>query len=227
MLEKVKRVHVTALSQHVLELFTVVWEELSRFVPAYSLLFVDGEFEGKLVDSDGLPYTLDALVLEEIDFLASALKAKTVRAELTNQMKQLPNSEHTVGWLQELIRVMVQYSRIPKEEEGLWGFDANIYLCETTSVTANYTPRAACAELIVRSLMEWLKQLPIKALLHFNEHNLVPNNASYVSMSFPKRFADPYTDGRNVKVCCSLSTKQPKISKKLNQILNHKLHTTC
>ena len=142
-------------------------------------------------------------------------------------MKQLPNSEHTVGLLQELIRVMVQYSRIPKEEEGLWGFDANIYLCETTSVTANYTPRAACAELIVRSLMEWLKQLPIKALLHFNEHNLVPNNASYVFMSFPNRSADPCADGRNVKVCCYLSIKQPNISKKLNQILKHKLHTTC
>lgn len=183
MLEKVKRVYVQALTPHVLNLFTIVWEDLSRLAPAYGRLFVDGEGEGKLVDPDSLPYTLDALVLEEIDFLASALKAKPVRTELFAQMQQLPKQEFTVGWLQELLRVLIQYCRIPQEEEGLWQFDANIYLCETTSITANYTPRAACAELLVRSLMEWLKQTPLKGLLHLNEHNLVPSNASLVIIS--------------------------------------------
>ena len=67
---------------------------------------------------------------------------------------------------------MVLYARIPKEEEGLWEYDANLYLSEATSLTANYTPRAACAELAVRSLGEWLKQLPIVAMLHFNQHAL-------------------------------------------------------
>jgi importin-9 len=87
-------------------------------------------------------------------------------------MQQMGEAQHTVPWLQELIRVLVLYARIPKEEEGLWEFDANLYLSEATSLTANYTPRAACADLLVRSLGEWLKQLPIVAMLHFNQHNL-------------------------------------------------------
>jgi hypothetical protein len=151
-------------------LFQIVWEELSRTAVPYADLFIEGTAEGKLVDSDNLPCSLDALVLEEIDFLQITIKAPPVRAELSSQMKQLGNAQHTVQWLQELIRVMVLYARIPREEEGLWEFDANLYLCETTSLTANYTPRSACAELAVRSLGEWLKQVPILAMLHFNQN---------------------------------------------------------
>ncbi len=149
-----------------------MWQELSRLAVPYAQLFIEGSAEGKLVDSDSLPCSLDALVLEELDFLQVTIKAPPVRKELTAQMQQIGDLQHTVPWLQELIRVLVLYSRIPMEEEALWEYDANLYLCEATSLTANYTPRAACAELAVRSLGEWLKQVPIVAMLHFNQHNL-------------------------------------------------------
>lgn len=149
-----------------------MWEELSRIADPYAELFINGNAEGKLVDSDNLPCSLDALVLEEIDFLQITIKAPPVRAELSSQMKQLGDAQHTVPWLQELLRVLVLYARIPQEEEALWEYDANLYLCEATSLTANYTPRAACAELAVRSLGEWLKQVPIVAMLHFNQQSL-------------------------------------------------------
>lgn len=157
----------------------MVWEELSRLAAPYSNLFVEGSAEGKLVDSDNLPCSLDALVLEEIDFLQVTIKAPPVRSELSTQMKQLGDAQHTVQWLQELIRVLVQYAKIPKEEEGLWEYDCNLYLCEATSLTAAYTPRAACAELVVRSLGEWLKQVPIVAMLHFNQQALSTQDAGW------------------------------------------------
>ena len=161
-----------AISPHAVNLFQSVWEELARVASPYAELFVDGIADGKLVDSDNLPCSLDALVLEELDFLQVTIKAPPVRSELSAQMKQLGDRQHTVGWLQELIKVLVSYAQIPKEEEALWEYDANLYLCEATSLTANYTPRAACAELAVRSLGEWLKQVPIFALLYFNQHSL-------------------------------------------------------
>ncbi|OAP57366.1 hypothetical protein AYL99_08104 [Fonsecaea erecta] len=171
-LDKLRQVYAQALSPHVMALFQIVWEELTRIATVYAELYIDGTAEGKLVDSDNLPCSLDALVLEELDFLQVTIRAPTVRKELTAQMQQLGDAQHTVPWLQELIRVLVLYARIPKEEEALWEYDANLYLCEATSLTANYTPRAACAELAVRSLGEWLKQIPILALLHFKQHTL-------------------------------------------------------
>ena len=161
-----------AISPHATALFETVWAELSRLAAPYAKLFIEGTAEGKLVDGDSLPCSLDALILEELDFLQVMIKAPPVRKELIAQMQHLADAQHTVPWLQELVRVMVLYAQIPKEEEALWEYDANLYLCEATSLTANYTPRAACAELAVRSLGEWLKQLPIFAMLHFNQHNL-------------------------------------------------------
>jgi importin-9 len=172
-LDKLRTVYVQAISPHATALFEAVWAELARLATPYDALFVSGTAEGKLVDSDNLPCSLDALLLEELDFLQVMIKAPPVRKELTAQLQQLDKDvQHTAHWLQELIRVLVAYAKIPKEEEALWEYDANLYLSEATSLTANYTPRAACAELAVRSLGEWLKQLPIVAMLHFNQHNI-------------------------------------------------------
>lgn len=181
MFEKVKSVHAATLTPFVLELFSVIWEELARLGPSYSQLFVDsGDSESKLVDSDSIPYSLDFLILEEIDFLASAFNSKAVKNELQNQMSHANGAtpDQSVGWLQELTRILVLYSRIPREEESFWEFDANTYLCEVTSTTATYSPRVASAELLVHSLLKWLKQAPVNALLIFHEQFLAANSAS-------------------------------------------------
>lgn len=168
MLVKVKKVHTASLTPHVFEIFQILWEDISRLSPAYTELFIDRDGEGKLVDSDGLSYTLDALVIEAVDFLSSILKAKAVRAELQKQTQQSGGEQHATPWLQQLLRVMVQYSRIPREEEEMWQLDANIYLSETTSQTANYTPRLACAALITETLMEWMNKTTLYALVLYN-----------------------------------------------------------
>jgi hypothetical protein len=88
-----------------------------------------------------------------------------VKDELGMQLKAAPGGPHTAPWLQELFKLLCVYASIPHEDEGMWEFEPNLYLSEITSVTANYTPRAAATDLVVRGLSEWLKLLPIDAVL--------------------------------------------------------------
>jgi len=167
------------MTPHVFELFQVIWEDISNLSPAFTQLFVERDGEGKLVDADGLSYTLDALAIEAIDFLSSILKAKAVRTELNKQTQQSGSEQHATAWLQELLRVMVLYSRIPREEEEMWQIDANIYLSETTSQTANYTPRTACAELVTQTLMEWFNKTTVHALVQFYVNSLTAQSTTW------------------------------------------------
>lgn len=177
-LDKIRTIFAATLSPHILDLFQVVWDELFRNFPAYREYFVDGGREGKLVDADGLPYTLDALVLEELDFLQVAFKAPPVKTQLNAQIKQASAGGPEAAWLQELFKLLVSYAQIQYEEVELWNFDTNLYFCEMSSIAANYTPRAACADVLVRGLSDWLKQLPAEALLYFWEHNLTMGQVS-------------------------------------------------
>ncbi|KAG9718295.1 importin beta-5 subunit, partial [Aureobasidium melanogenum] len=60
----------------------------------------------------------------------------------------------------------VTYAHITTEEEGLWDIDLNIFLAEESNVTANYTPRTACADLAIK-LGEWQSAGAIEGLLHY------------------------------------------------------------
>ncbi len=164
-LEKIRAIFYQVLTPQAISLFQTTWEDLSRLQHAYHQLFINDERQGRLEDADSLPYTLDFLVLEELDFMAIMLKAPPVKSELENQLKQAPSGPQSAGWLQEVLKLVVSCAQITTEEEGLWNIDVNLYLSEETSVTANYTPRTACADLVVRGLSEWLKQVPLDALL--------------------------------------------------------------
>lgn len=164
-MEKIRAIFYQILTPQAITLFQTTWEDLSRIQHAYHQLFINDERQSRLEDADNLPYTLDFLVLEEIDFMAIMLKAPPVKSELENQLKQAPHGPQSAGWLQEVMKLVISCAQITTEEEGLWDIDVNLYLSEETSVTANYTPRMACGELVVRGLSEWLKQLPLDALL--------------------------------------------------------------
>lgn len=101
-----------------------------------------------------------------------SFRAPGVKAELEKQLKQAPTGGHTAGWLQELFKLLLTYAQVPNEEEALWEYDPNLYLSEATSITANYTPRAACADLVIRGLSEWLRMIPVDAALLYCEQNL-------------------------------------------------------
>ncbi|KAI9731362.1 MAG: hypothetical protein M1834_005267 [Cirrosporium novae-zelandiae] len=161
-LMKIRSVLPVLLIPQSLVFFSVTWQELSGLQNAYRQLYIDDERQGRLIDSDELPYTLDFLVMEELDFVQSLLRAPPVRAELEKQLAEgtSPN------WLTEMMKLSVAYAQITTEEEGLWDIDVNVFLSEETSVTANYTPRTACGDLIIK-LSEWLKLVCLQAHLGY------------------------------------------------------------
>ncbi|KAL2829282.1 armadillo-type protein [Aspergillus cavernicola] len=146
--------------------FSTIWTELSTIQVAYHQFFIDDERQGRLVDVDGLPYTLDLLVLEELDFIQSLLKAPPVKAELQQQIQNAGQSVTTAGWLPEMLKLASSYAQITSEEEGMWDIDVNLFLSEETSVTANYTPRTCSGDLVIK-LGEWLKDVTAQTLLAF------------------------------------------------------------
>jgi importin-9 len=122
-------------------------------------------------------------VLEELDLISLMLKAPPVRSELENQLTQAPSGPASASWLQEALGFAISYAQITVEEEGLWDIDVNLFLSEETSVTANYTPRTACGELAVRGLGEWLKRVPLDALLLLCQNLFSLPETTYVSSS--------------------------------------------
>ncbi|ESZ90586.1 hypothetical protein SBOR_9037 [Sclerotinia borealis F-4128] len=144
-------------------LFSATWEELVIVQSAHQGMYIDNDMQGRMEDADNLPYTLDFLVLEEVDFLVSCLKAPPVQKELEAQL-QANASVATTPWVIDIMKLAVSYAQIPREEEELWDIDVNLFLAEETSVTTQYTLRMACGDLIVK-LGEWLSQGALEGLL--------------------------------------------------------------
>ncbi|KAH0563053.1 hypothetical protein GP486_002386, partial [Trichoglossum hirsutum] len=170
-LMKIRSVFPTLLSPQSPTLFTATWQELSALQAPYQTMYINDERQGRLEDADGLPYTLDFLVLEELDFMQSCLRAPPVRKELEGQLQHAQadsEGQQTDTWVTEVMKLAVAYAQITTEEEGLWDIDVNIFLSEETSVTANYTPRTACGDLVIK-LAEWLNKLTTEGLLAYTK----------------------------------------------------------
>ncbi|KAF2189574.1 ARM repeat-containing protein [Zopfia rhizophila CBS 207.26] len=175
-LMRIRSVFPAILSPQSPVLFSATWDELSSLQAAYHQMYIKEERQSRLEDADGLPYTLDFLVLEELDFMQACLRAPPVRAELEQQLRN--HQGGTVGsWVTEVMKLAVAYAQITTEEEGLWDIDVNIFLSEETSVTANYTPRTACGDLVIK-LGEWLHIPTIEGLLSYTQ-SLYQENESW------------------------------------------------
>lgn len=160
--------------------FTTIWTELSNIQNTYSEFYILDERQGRLEDVDGLPYTLDFLVLEELDLLQALLKAPPVKAELQQQLQNAGQAATTSTWLPEILKLAGSYAQITSEEEGLWDIDVNLFLSEETSVTANYTPRTCSGDLVIK-LGEWLKNTSVEGLLAYINVLFADNSSTYVA----------------------------------------------
>jgi hypothetical protein len=147
---KVKLVFRSLLQAQSMEFFRATWNELSKLQDSYRELFVEADAQGRLEDIDGLPYTLDFLVLDELDLLSQLLRAPPVQKELKAPIAQQNNEAHKTPWVLELMELLVSYSLITQEEEGLWDIDVSLYLAEETAVSSNYTARTACGDLLIK-----------------------------------------------------------------------------
>ncbi|KAJ3489566.1 hypothetical protein NLG97_g5966 [Lecanicillium saksenae] len=164
---RIRRVFPSLLLPQSATLFTAVWEELISLLPSYEQLYIDNDAQGRLEDVDSLPYTLDFLVLEELDFLNQCFRAAPVQAELDGQLKAHANANE-VPWMIDIMKLLVGYSRVIREEEELWDIDCSLYLAEETSVTANYTARTAAGDLLIK-MGEWFNQKTIDGLFGYSK----------------------------------------------------------
>lgn len=171
-LMRVRTLFAQILSPHSPALFSATWQELSTLQGQYHHMYIDQDIQGRLEDADGLPYTMDFLVLEELDFLQACLRAPPVKKELEQQLKSQSGS-----WMTEVMKIAVAYAQITNEEEGLWDIDVNVFLSEEANVTANYTPRSACGDLVIK-LGEWLTNATVEGLLSYTR-SLYSENAGW------------------------------------------------
>lgn len=171
-LMRIRSIFPSTLSPQSPALFSATWQELSTMQSQYRLMYIQNDRQGRLEDADGLPYTLDFLVLEELDFMQTCLRAPPVRKELEQQLRSSGSS-----WVSELMRIAVEYAQITTEEESLWDIDVNVFLSEEANVTANYTPRSACGDLIIK-LGEWLNAAAVEGLLSLTR-SLYTENADW------------------------------------------------
>lgn len=176
-LMKIRTVFPTILQPQSPVLFSATWEELTNVQGLHQEMYVDNDMQGRMEDADNLPYTLDFLILEELDFLQSCLKAPPVREELEAQLKANA-SVSTTPWVVDIMKLAVNYAQIPKEEEELWDIDVNIFLAEETSITTQYTLRMACGDLLIK-LGEWLSYGALEGLLAYTQMIFSSDAASW------------------------------------------------
>lgn len=176
---RLRRGFANLLSPHSTTFFSAVWDELTNMQEAHDQLYIQANAQGRLEDSDNLPYTLDFLVLEELDFLNQCFRAPRVKAELDAQL-QAHASVQDVPWMAQIMTMLVSYSRVTQEEEELWDIDCSLYLAEETSVTANYTARTAAGDLLIK-MGEWFDQKTIDGLFGYTSTLFPGNGASWRS----------------------------------------------
>lgn len=164
-LMKIRQVFPQSLLPQSPVLFKLTWDELAALQSAYNDLYADHNGQSRLEDADNLPYSLDFLILEELDFLQSCLRAPPVKEELETALRQHGGVLNT-PWMADMMKLATAYGQITSEEEELWEIDVNLFLAEETSVTANYTARTACGDLLIK-LGEWLNQGALEGLLAY------------------------------------------------------------
>ncbi|KAI1131326.1 armadillo-type protein [Nemania abortiva] len=170
---KVRTVFPSLLLAHTPLFFQAIWEELSILEPLYEQLYLENDAQGRLENADGLPYTLDFLVLEELDFLNQCFKAPPVRKQLEAQIDANAGA-HETPWLLDISKIASSYGQITLEEQQLWDIDVSLYLAEEQSVSANYTPRTACGDILIK-LGEWLGQKALEGLYAYTKSVFTEN----------------------------------------------------
>lgn len=103
---KIRLEFAPVLAEYMPVLFSSTWNELNKIKDRYTEKFIQNDTEGRLVDADHLPYSLDLFILEELDFVQLCLKAKPVKDAIMQQG----------GTLEQLIYATIALSQITVED---------------------------------------------------------------------------------------------------------------
>ena len=165
-LEKIYLIYWDVL--HCVDLFGACWVALKSHGIPYYQSYVDGDKQGNLVTMNGLPYTLDMLVIEELDFMQILLDSPTVKSQLDSVIAAAvegePNS--VTSWITEVMGSLVTFSAITSESEGLWDIDFNVFLSEEAFGEINTNPRTACASFAWK-ICTWLPRNTLDSILGY------------------------------------------------------------
>jgi len=141
------RQHFAALfNQYIEKLFGATWMDMNHCKDMYVQDFVREMAEGRLVDADGLPYSLDLYVLEQLDFITSCLGNRAVK----DHIEQAGFAGANTSPFSQMVFTCITLSQIAGEDKTMWEIDLNVFLSEETSISANYTPRTASGDLILK-----------------------------------------------------------------------------
>jgi len=119
---------------------------MNRVKDMYVEEFVQDEAEGRLVDIDGLPYSLDLYCLEQLDFIQSCLGNRTVKDHIEHAGFGIGGSSP----FSQMVFTAIALSQITGEDKTMWEIDLNVFLSEETAISANYTPRTASGDLTLK-----------------------------------------------------------------------------
>lgn len=111
----------------------------------------------------GLPYTLDNLVIEELEYLQTLLDSPVVKS----QLESLTAEGNTIReWVTQLMGSLVTFSCITAEAEGLWEIDFNVFLSEESFAETLNSPRSACASFVWK-ICAWLPVQTLESLTDY------------------------------------------------------------
>jgi hypothetical protein len=128
------------------EFFDGSWNSLQALAQPYFDSFVQGDRQGSLMDQYNLPYTLDLLATELIDYLQTLLRAPTVASHLQSMREaDLANGSDSVrSWVQQVLQSLTVFTSATAETEQMWELDYNCYLSDETYAESTSSTRSVC-----------------------------------------------------------------------------------
>ena len=134
----------------VMDFFNACWDALQAHSVPYYAAYVEGDRAGQCVNQYQLPYTVDFLVLEEIDYLQTLLDSAQVKEQLNGMIAadQANSGDAMMGWLRSILATLITFSSITTEVGEMWNFDFNTFLSEETFGETSNSPRSVCAGFI-------------------------------------------------------------------------------
>ena len=149
-------------------MFTACWTALQTHGQPYFASFVDGRKQSNLFTSNGLAYTLDGLVIAELDLMQTLLESPAVKGQLDEMARAAVegNNNPLVKWVMEMVSVLVTFSAITLETQEMWDIEFNTFLSEETFAETNAMPRSACASFIW-NVCAWLPFESLKCMVEY------------------------------------------------------------
>ena len=152
------------------QFFNACWDSIQVHGVPYYTFYIDGERQGGLVNQYGLQYTLDFLVIEEIDYLQALLEAPQVKVQLGAMLAadNSSNGNSVTAWISSILSTLVTFSTITQEAKEMWLIDFNVFLSEETFADTNNSPRSVCAGFVWK-LCNWFPKQTLESLVAYTK----------------------------------------------------------